>query len=231
MPVIDRQKPPSLRFPKGSESAGLGQPGFHGDTGHNGRDRSLVTLGGGCQRQLAAIGLLAALVLVAGCRSGEHENAAASTTTPAPSTAPTATTASPTTTADPKKVVLSAYRAFWADIIAVGKTADWQSPRLAAHATGAALQNLQAQFKAAKDRGWVARGTVRLSPSVVSHSATKATVRDCVDATRFGRFDPKTRRWIDQPGGRPDAERVVLVRDGKGKWKVSETVVTGECAD
>lgn len=62
-----------------------------------------------------------------------------STTGQAPTTAAaTATTRS--SEADTKAAVLAAYRAFWADIVAVGKTADWQSPRLAEHATGSALR-------------------------------------------------------------------------------------------
>jgi hypothetical protein len=124
---------------------------------------------------------------------------------------------------------LADYQAFWDAVVAVGKTADWQSPLLAKHATGAALRQLQAQFRAVKAHGWIAKGTVKVSPTVTSISRSTATIQDCVDATGFGRYDPKARRWIDQPSGQPDAERVRLVLI-QGTWKVAETVVVGECA-
>ncbi len=175
---------------------------------------------------MVLVGLLATLILAA---CGSSKEGTATLVTSAPSTTAPSTTAAPDKAAELEKAILSAYRAFWTDVVAVGRTADWQSQRLAEHATGATLKQIREQFKAAKDRGWIAKGTVRVSPSVVSHSATRAEVRDCVDATQFGRFDPKARRWIDQPGGLPDAERVVLVLDPQGGWKVAETVVTGEC--
>lgn len=78
-----------------------------------------------------------------------------------------------------------------------------------------------------KAQGWIAKGSVKLSPVVVSISDTKATIRDCVDTRRYGRYDPGAGRWIDPPGGQPDAEQVkVVFSDG---WKVADTVVTGEC--
>lgn len=173
--------------------------------------------------------LLALAATATGCSRGQDPaGSAPATVTVGPSSTPATTAAAAAAAAAARAAVLRAYRAFWADVQAVGRTADWQSPRLAQHATGSALQQLRARFREVQAQGWVARGTVRIDPVVVSVSGPRATVRDCVDATRYGRFDPAANRWIDPPGGQPDAERVQLV-DEHG-WKVAETVEAGSCA-
>jgi hypothetical protein len=173
------------------------------------------------------VAVLLLLVALAGCGGGRDGAGAKATTSSASGPSSTTTAAAPAA-ADAKAAVQAAYRAFWDDVVAVGRTADWQSPRLAEHATGAALAQLRAQFREVKAQGWIAKGAVKLSPVVVSVRGAKATVRDCVDTTRYGRFDPKANRWIDPPGGQPDAERFELVFE-QG-WKVAATVVTGPCA-
>jgi hypothetical protein len=187
--------------------------------------QALRTTGSRWRELLVAVLLLASAL--AGCGDG-RDGADVEPMTSANGPSSVTTSAAPTTAADAKVAVERAYRAFWDDVVAVGRTADWQSPRLAEHATGAALAQLRAQFREVKAQGWIAKGTVKVSPVVVSVSRTKATVRDCVDTTRYGRFDPKTNRWIDPPGGQPDAERFELVFDNG--WKVADTVVTGQCA-
>lgn len=176
----------------------------------------------------AASLLLGAVLALSSCSGdGDAEGAIGTTTTGQAPTTAAATTTTRSSEADTKAAVLAAYRAFWDDIVAVGKTADWQSPRLAEHATGAALRLLRAQFREVNAQGWIAKGSVKLSPVVVSISDTRATIRDCVDTRRYGRYDPRAGRWIDPPGGQPDAEQVKLVfSDG---WKVADTVVPGEC--
>ena len=170
------------------------------------------------------------LVALAGCGGGRDGGGATATTPGASGSSSAATTAAPATAADAKAAVQAAYRAFWGDVVAVGKTADWQSPRLAAHATGPALAQLRAQFREVKAQGWVAKGTVTVPAAAeVSVSGTKATIRVCVDTTRYGRFDPAANRWIDPPGGQPNQHRDALLADGQGTWKVADTVVTGKC--
>jgi hypothetical protein len=175
--------------------------------------------------------LLGAALALSSCSGdGDAQSAIGTTTTgQAPATA-AATTTTRSSEADTRAAVLAAYRAFWDDIVAVGKTADWQSPRLAEHATGSALRQLRAQFRAVKARGWIAKGTVKVPASAeVSISGTRATIRACVDTTRYGRYDLKAGRWIDPPGGRPNQHRDVLVLNGQGTWEVADTVVTGAC--
>ena len=69
-----------------------------------------------------------------------------------------------------------------------------------------------------------------VSPRVVRLAGEKATVQDCVDTSRFRRYDPKNKRWLDQLGGQPDGQRSTLTLDGQGNWKVAESVVAGKCA-
>jgi hypothetical protein len=175
--------------------------------------------------------LLAVVFALAGCsgNSNATDATATSTTRQAATTTPTST-ATTATTEESEAAVLAAYRAFWADVVAAGKTADWQSPRLARHATGKVLARVRGQFRALDSQGFVALGTIKVSPRVVRLAGEKATVQDCVDTSRFRRYDPKNKRWLDQLGGQPDGQRSTLALDGQGNWKVAESVVAGKCA-
>jgi hypothetical protein len=190
-------------------------------------------------RQSAAVSpaglwmLLLAIILALAACSGDSDakDAAATSTTTGPAATSTSTsTATTATTEDQEAAVLAAYRAFWADVVAAGKTADWQSPRLARHATGKVLARVRGQFRALDSQGFVALGTIKVSPRIVRLAGKKATVQDCVDTSRFRRYDPKNKRWLDQLGGQPDGQRSTLTLDGQGNWKVAESVVAGKCA-
>jgi hypothetical protein len=177
--------------------------------------------------------LLLAIILALAACSGDSDakDAAATRTTTGPSATSTSTsTATTATTQDQTAAALAAYRAFWADVVAAGKTADWQSPRLARHATGKVLARVRGQFRALDSQGFVALGTIKVSPRIVRLAGKKATVQDCVDTSRFRRYDPKNKRWLDQLGGQPDGQRSTLTLDGQGNWKVAESVVAGKCA-
>ena len=174
--------------------------------------------------------LLTVMLPLAACSgNSDAKDAATTNTTGQAATTPTST-ATTATTEDPEAAVLAAYRAFWADVVAAGKTADWQSPRLARHATGKVLARVRGQFRALDSQGFVALGTIKVSPRVVRLAGEKATVQDCVDTSRFRRYDPKNKRWLDQLGGQPDGQRSTLTLDGQGNWKVAESVVAGKCA-
>jgi hypothetical protein len=179
----------------------------------------------------SAIGLvLAAVLALAACSgdSGAQETANPTTTGQAPTTVATTATTKPSE-ADTKAAVLAAYRASWADVVAVGKTADWQSPRLAAHTTGQALQKLRGHFRNLKQFGLIALGTVKLQPKVVALRGRTAIVEDCVDVSGFLVHDARTRQPQEQPDPRPDAGVATLTLTSDG-WKVSKTVGRGKCA-
>jgi hypothetical protein len=88
--------------------------------------------------------LLAVVFALAGCsgNSNATDATATSTTRQAATTTPTST-ATTATTEESEAAVLAAYRAFWADVVAAAKTADWRSSRLNDHATGKMLDRIR----------------------------------------------------------------------------------------
>jgi hypothetical protein len=166
--------------------------------------------------------------MLAACSSPARTDASSATTSTqvalSTSSAPTSTTASAET------AVLAAYRAYWGDIIAAGKTADWRSPRLDDHATGAALAAVRGHYRALKTLGLVSRGTVKLDPRVAELRGTTALVEDCTDTSRFLRRDAKTGALRERPATEPTGSvmRLVLV---DGTWKVARATRMAEvCA-
>jgi hypothetical protein len=183
---------------------------------------------GGHARRAAPL-LLGVVLVLSSCSSdGDAEGAiATSTTGQAPTTAATTTTTRPSK-ADTKAAVLAAYRAYWADVVAVGKTADWQSPRLAKHATGQALEKVRTHFRTMKAAGLIDLGTVKLSPKVTTVRGRTAVIEDCIDVSRFLLHDAKTRQPRERPDPRPDDGVATLTLTADG-WKVSKTVGRGKC--
>ncbi|SEB46115.1 hypothetical protein SAMN04489727_1935 [Amycolatopsis tolypomycina] len=146
---------------------------------------------------------------------------------------PTATTASPASAAKQKAV--DAYLGMWRDVAAVATTSDWQSPRLAEHATGDALSVLARQLYADHYNGVVSKGAPANSPvaqSVDSQYEPKTVViRDCSDASTWLKYRTDNGKPADdEPGGKHliHAE-VKLAVDGS--WRVTRFAVerTGSC--
>jgi hypothetical protein len=178
-----------------------------------------------------AVLLLGVLLLAPACSDDGGAGGAAPVTTARPTTtAPPTTRTTTPSQADAKAAVLAAYRAFWDDVVAAARTADWRSPRLDDHATGKMLDRIRGQFRALEFQGWVARGSIEVSPRLAALTGRKATVQDCVDGSRFRRYDPKKRQWLDSGGGQPDRQRSTLTLDGQGNWKVTDSEVSGKCA-
>jgi lipopolysaccharide assembly outer membrane protein LptD (OstA) len=180
---------------------------------------------------LAILLVLVAALALAACSgdSGANETAPAATTAPATSTTAAPTTTS-TTAADAREAaVLTAYRAFWDDMIAVGATANWRSPRLDDHATGSALAAAQATYRDLNQRGLVARGTVEVRTKVLSIKGNTATVYDCNSTSNFLAYDAKTGKLQGRSSGRSNGKTVTLVRRN-GTWKVANSVTeVGKC--
>jgi hypothetical protein len=173
-----------------------------------------------------------AAALTAGCDGGGKAGSRQASTSPAS----TAGSLSPSTTAiagpvaATKQAVLRAYRAFWDDVVTTARTADWQSPRLAAHATGQALQQARAHHRALKEFGLVTLGTIKMNPQVVTVEAATASVRDCQDLSDYLRHDAKTGALRDKPSGKRYLVNARLVREDD-VWKVTTaTQEAGKCA-
>jgi hypothetical protein len=117
------------------------------------------------------------VTLLVSCSGDDAADAVAPNTAGQAST--TVSTKRPTTmtTVDPREAVLADYQAFWDDMVAVGATANWRSPRMDDHATGEALAQAQAPYRSLRQRGLVARGTVKVRAKVLTVKGTTATVR------------------------------------------------------
>jgi hypothetical protein len=173
-------------------------------------------------RLAGAVSLLLAVGVVAGCTS---ENRDAPATVPTSPVTSTPTTAAPTSTADPHAAtvaaVLAAYRGFWADVVVAGRSADWQSPHLADHAVGAPVTAVRDTLRQLRQAGLVARGTIRVAPTITSLAATTAKLSDCQDLTRFLKYDAKTGALRDKPSGKRYLAVATLSRLN-GQWKITE---------
>jgi len=175
-------------------------------------------------------GVLLLALLAAACTSGDGNRGSATGTTARTTSAAPATTSAPTTTAPATAtVVLADYRAFWDDMVAVGKTANWQSPRIDDHATGQALAEAQATYRSLKSRGLVARGTVKVDAKVLSIKGGTAVVYDCNSTSNFLAYDAATGELRDKSSGRSNGKTVTMLLRG-GTWKVAKTVTeVGRC--
>jgi hypothetical protein len=178
---------------------------------------------------------LLAVAVLAGCSPGAGAAGSQSTSDPAlRSAAPTSVPAPPTTDARSaaEAAVLAAYRAYWDDVVAVGATADWQSPRLAEHATGQALAETRTFLQELKAKGLVARGSVKVDAKVLSLSpgGSRAVVYDCNSTSDFLAYDAKTGQLRDKSSGRSNGKTVVMELQ-RGTWKLVQVMATepGRC--
>lgn len=140
-----------------------------------------------------------------------------------------ASSAGPTTTLDPRNEILAAYRAFWADVIDAGKTADAQSPRLDDHATGKAVTTVRDNYRRLRTQGLVDLGTVTLHPRVTAVRSDTATIDDCADVTHFLRHDAKTGQAAE-PEVRDVRHILVTLELVSDRWLVSDNEPKGQCA-
>jgi hypothetical protein len=124
-----------------------------------------------------------------------------------------------------KAAILAAYRAEWADFLAVAETFPVRplDPRLADHATGKQLTHLQQFLTVLSLQLHFGQGTVDLAPSVTSLSSNTATVMDCFfDHTVEA--DGRTHSAIEQPdiGHTLGQATLSLVA---GAWFVADTTI------
>lgn len=187
------------------------------------------------RRRVAAAVLAAVAAPVAAC--GGHGGAAA---LPAGSTAvvtsPSATSSSsPSATAasdqagEAARQALAAYRAAfadWAAVSAVPNTADYQSPRLADHLSGQALETVTGSVyvNTNVDQA-ISKGAPVLHPSVgevvPANDPNQVVVDDCVDTTSWLLWTSDGKHLFnDVPGGNRKTQSLVTYADGA--WKVSQ---------
>jgi hypothetical protein len=162
---------------------------------------------------------LAIIVLGVGCTDRASDQ----------SGGPSALSTGPTTTPDPRNEILAAYRAYWADVIEAGKTADANSPRLDDHATGKAVTTVRDNYRQLRAQGLVDLGMVALHPRVTAIHGDTATIDDCTDVTHFLRHDAATGKAAE-PEVRDVRHILVALELVSGRWLVSDNEPKGQCA-
>jgi hypothetical protein len=179
-----------------------------------------------------------ALVVLGGCTAPNENGTAPPNNPPVDATATSESTEATSTVAPVDKAkqdATAAYQAMWQDFVTAGRTSNWQSPELARHATGIALQKMSRGLYADHQNGAVTRGEPVLNPSVSSAepatNPTKIVITDCGDSTNFLKYDAKTGQPVDdEPGGRQLINATVELQSD-GSWKVSDFGVreVGSC--
>jgi hypothetical protein len=147
---------------------------------------------------------------------------------PPSATSTTATTAAATTTTiDPTKAaILAAYRAGWADYIAVAETYPVQplDPRLSAHSIGKELAAARKALARLSVINHFNRGPTDLSPVVEAVDGDSATVRDCI-LDHSVEVDAGTNTPVEQPDV-GHTRNVFTMTKVNGAWYVSDSTIT-----
>ncbi|GLY68754.1 hypothetical protein Atai01_53730 [Amycolatopsis taiwanensis] len=177
---------------------------------------------------LAALATATGLGLsVSACST--HDSAAPTSSTPAPPPDPGTTTASPSDIA--KQKATAAYLDMWEDVANVATTSDWQSPRLADHATGDALSVLSRQMYADHYNGLITKGKPVNTPvvqSVDSQDAPKTVmIRDCSDASNWLKYRADNGQLVDNESGGKHLITAEVKLAVDGAWRVTRFAIEG----
>ncbi|WP_435159196.1 hypothetical protein [Amycolatopsis sacchari] len=93
----------------------------------------------------------------------------------------------------------------WQDFAEAGSTSDWQSSKLAQHATGLALTNLSRGLYADHYNGLVTKGEATHDARVMSaepaNKPTRVIVTDCSDSTNALKYRADNESYADWSGG------------------------------
>ena len=166
-----------------------------------------------------AVTVAAALVaMTAACTSGGSGAAGGGPTTTASTAGPTTTTLDPT-----RAAILAAYRAGWADVIAVGTRYPINplDPRLALHTTGKQLLSEQQALTRINLNAHYEMGSLDLNPIVTSVSGDSATIMEC-DFDHSVEIDAHTGKAVDKPDVGHTLLRFTMTRIN-GEWFVSDS--------
>jgi hypothetical protein len=170
-----------------------------------------------------------ALALVACGHSGDPAGNADLPAAPAAAAAPAATaTATPASAANQ---VLTAYRTFWASVIAAHKASDPRLPALAAAAADPELAKVRKAIALNRQQQISLRGTVGHGPQSVEVSGTTATVEDCYDLSAWDPIDVRTGDPIEvtDAGGTGRYHARYTLRRAGGSWIVTTEAPLGGC--
>lgn len=167
-----------------------------------------------CRVLVAATGVIA----LAAC--GGHVGTAAPSATSSVTTAATTSSAS----SSARQAALAAYDGMWADEQQAALTANYQSPLLAQHASGAALSLLVQGLSGYQRQHEVVKGQPVTHPQVTSltpaAAPTRATITDCFDDTHWLVYKDTGPLEDNVPGGHRRIQATVV--ESGGVWKVTQ---------
>jgi hypothetical protein len=133
-----------------------------------------------------------------------------------------------TTTVDATKAaILAAYRAEWADVIAVDTVYPVRplDPRLKAHATGKQLLAIQQALTKLRLLNHYERGTTDLSPVITAIDGDSATIHDCI-LDHSVEIDFESNSPVEKPNVGHTLDMYTMTRLS-GLWYVSDSIVLG----
>lgn len=184
------------------------------------------------RRVLATFFLGAVLAACSSTSSGSNDTRSASSQVSPQSTSvvvPSSTSASTSGVVDVRTNAVTVYLAMWADMVEAGKTANYQSARLADHATSQALQVLYQGLLDAHNKKLVIKGQPTFSPSVTgvtpAVNPVAVTLSDCVDGTNWLNYTADGSLQDDTPGGKH--RTTATVGRLNGRWLVTHLTVAG----
>jgi hypothetical protein len=131
-----------------------------------------------------------------------------------------------TTTLDPtKSAILAAYRASWADYVAVSHSFPVKplDPRLALHDTGNELTADRKALTQLSVQGHLNVGQTDLEPVVTSVSGDSAVITDCLFDHSY-EVDAVTNKPVEQPNVGHTLDHFEMARID-GKWYVADSTI------
>jgi hypothetical protein len=186
-------------------------------------------------RAMACVVVATVPFALSACSADSHLARDSAPTTSHSKTGDTSTSTASTIAITSKvdREALAAYRGMWADMVSAARTADYQDPVLADHATGAALSTLVQGLYSYRQQGLVIMGAPATHPTVTS--VTPATdpiqvnVSDCFNDTHWLAYKATGGLENNVPGGHRQVTAVVTNSDGT--WKVAQldTGAEGSC--
>jgi hypothetical protein len=129
-----------------------------------------------------------------------------------------------------RRQALSSYLALWDSYVVAARTADADSPLLARHASGQALDQLVRGLERMRREGVVSKGEpthdARVTTLAPPNTPRQAKIVDCSSDENWLPYNMRTGERKDQtPGGRHHIEALVAL--GGGSWKVTQLAVQG----
>ena len=132
---------------------------------------------------------------------------------------------------------MAAYNAMWAELVTIGKTSDWNNPKIGEYLSGQPLSNWTSSFASDKHKGYITLGQPTLNPRVVSvtptDSPTRVEIADCFDNSGWIQYLASSGAPVDnkRSGGRIRTEAALTFDPVWQRWMVTQQIFgkVGSC--